>query len=47
MCVYVISQANIILKVLDVSYNGFGNGGAAALGEALKANNVLEELNIR
>lgn len=47
MCVYVTPQANIYLKVLDVSYNGFGNSGAAALGEALKANNVLEELNVR
>lgn len=40
-------QANVFLKVLDVSYNGFGNSGAAALGEALRANNVLEELNVR
>ncbi|KAG8538876.1 hypothetical protein GDO81_021859, partial [Engystomops pustulosus] len=38
--------ANIFLRVLDLSYNGFGNDGAAALGEALKVNNVLEEINI-
>uniref|UniRef100_A0A8C5W3J9 Leucine rich repeat containing 74B n=1 Tax=Microcebus murinus TaxID=30608 RepID=A0A8C5W3J9_MICMU len=39
-------EANIFLKVLDISYNGFGDPGASAVGEALKANNVLEELNM-
>ncbi|KAJ7309589.1 hypothetical protein JRQ81_007641 [Phrynocephalus forsythii] len=39
-------KANIFLRVLDLSYNGFGNSGAAALGEALKVNNVLEELHV-
>ncbi|XP_038618962.1 leucine-rich repeat-containing protein 74B isoform X2 [Tachyglossus aculeatus] len=39
-------QANIFLKVLDVSYNGFGDPGAAALGVALRGNNVLEELDV-
>lgn len=39
-------QANIFLRVLDLSYNGLGNSGAAALGEALKANNVLEDLRL-
>ncbi|EHB14897.1 hypothetical protein GW7_01818 [Heterocephalus glaber] len=38
--------ANIFLKVLDISYNGFGDLGALAVAEALKANNVLEELNM-
>ncbi|XP_004400612.1 PREDICTED: leucine-rich repeat-containing protein LOC400891-like [Odobenus rosmarus divergens] len=39
--------ANIFLRVLDISYNGFGDPGASAVGEALKTNNVLEELNTR
>lgn len=47
MCVYVTPQANMFLKALDVSYNGFGNSRAAALREVFKANNVLEELSIR
>lgn len=40
-------QANIFLRVLDISYNGFGDPGASAVGEALKTNNVLEELSMR
>ncbi|KAI4569068.1 hypothetical protein MJG53_014686 [Ovis ammon polii x Ovis aries] len=39
-----VSQANIFLRVLDISYNGCGDSGASAVGEALKTNNVLEEL---
>ncbi|XP_032165488.1 leucine-rich repeat-containing protein 74B isoform X1 [Mustela erminea] len=39
-------QANIFLRVLDISYNGFGDPGASAVGEALKTNNVLEELSM-
>lgn len=42
-----VSQANIFLRVLDISYNGFGDPGASAVGEALRTNNVLEELNMR
>ncbi|KAB1255189.1 Leucine-rich repeat-containing protein 74B [Camelus dromedarius] len=38
------SQANIFLRVLDISYNGCGDTGASALGGALKTNNMLEEL---
>lgn len=42
-----VSQANIFLRVLDISYNGCGDSGASAVGEALKTNNVLEELYMR
>lgn len=34
------------LKRLDLSWNGFGNEGALALGEALKFNNTLVHLNL-
>lgn len=34
------------LKHLDLSWNGFGNEGALALGEALKFNNTLVFLNL-
>lgn len=42
-----VSQANIFLRVLDISYNGCGDSGASAVAEALKTNNVLEELYMR
>lgn len=35
-----------MLKHLDLSWNGFGNEGALALGEALKFNNTLVHLNL-
>jgi Ran GTPase-activating protein (RanGAP) involved in mRNA processing and transport len=35
-----------MLKVLNLSYNGFGTEGAIALADALKANTVLIELDI-
>lgn len=31
---------------MDLSWNGFGNEGALALGEALKFNNTLVHLNL-
>lgn len=34
------------LKQLDLSWNGFGNEGALALGEALKFNTTLVHLNL-
>lgn len=34
------------LKHLNLSWNGFGNEGALALGEALKFNNTLVHLNL-
>ena len=34
------------LKYLDLSWNGFGNEGALALGEALKFNNTLLHLDL-
>lgn len=37
---------NTCLKHLDLSWNGFGNEGALALGEALKFNNTLVHLNL-
>ena len=39
-------QKNSNLRVLDVSWNGFGFEGCAALGLALRENNTLEALNI-
>lgn len=36
----------MILKHLDLSWNGFGNEGALALGEALKFNNTLVYLDL-
>ncbi|XP_075699906.1 uncharacterized protein LOC142664626 [Rhinoderma darwinii] len=39
-------RVNGILKVLDLSYNGFGNEGALALGEALRVNSSLLHLDI-
>ena len=41
------SQGNISLRAVDLSFNGFGKEGAVALGQALKENNALEELNVR
>ncbi|KAH0620474.1 hypothetical protein JD844_020982 [Phrynosoma platyrhinos] len=38
--------ANGTLKILNLAWNGFGNEGALALGEALKVNMVLTELDI-
>ena len=39
-------QVNMMLKYLDLSWNGFGNEGALAMGEALKFNNSLVQLNL-
>ncbi|ETE63493.1 hypothetical protein L345_10747, partial [Ophiophagus hannah] len=39
-------KANGTLKILNLSWNGFGNEGAFALGEALKVNTTLAELDI-
>ena len=39
-------QVNVTLKQLDLSYNGFGNVGAQALGEALHHNNTLVLLDV-
>lgn len=39
-------QVNVTLKHLDLSWNGFGNEGALALGEALKFNNTLVYLDL-
>lgn len=39
-------KANGTLKILNLSWNGFGNEGAFALGEALKVNTMLAELDI-
>lgn len=44
---FYVFQENVFLRILDLSFNGFGKEGASALGQALKENNVLEELNIR
>ncbi|XP_013919861.1 PREDICTED: leucine-rich repeat-containing protein 74A [Thamnophis sirtalis] len=39
-------KVNGTLKILSLSWNGFGNDGAFALGEALKVNITLAELDI-
>lgn len=39
-------ESNVTLKTLDISMNGFGNEGAAALGEALKSNGSLAYLDV-
>lgn len=36
----------MMLKHLNLSWNGFGNEGALAMGEALKFNNTLVHLNL-
>ena len=41
-----IPQTNVFMKKLDLSWNGFSLEGAMALGDALKGNSVLEELDI-
>ena len=35
-----------MLKVLNLAWNGFGNDGALAIGEALKVNATLLELDL-
>lgn len=39
-------ETNILLNILDISYNGFGEPGATAVGKALKTSSVLQELNM-
>ena len=36
-----------MLKVLNLSYNGLGDDGAAAFVDCLKVNTTLRELDIR
>ncbi|KAI6657868.1 hypothetical protein LOD99_610 [Oopsacas minuta] len=38
---------NTILRSFDLSFNGFGNEGAAAIGDALKSNSTLTFLYLR
>lgn len=40
-------QTNCTLKTLNLSFNGFSDDGAVALGEAIRANNTLTELDVR
>ena len=42
----VVIQANQMLKVVNLSSNGFSNDGVAALVDALKINSLLIELDI-
>lgn len=44
---FLLFQGNIFLRSADLSCNGFGKEGAVALGQALRENEVLEELNVR
>ena len=39
-------QENFTIKSLNLAWNGFGNDGALAMGEALKANSTLKELDL-
>lgn len=45
MCTIELQQ-NGLLQVLNLSWNGFSLEGAKALGEALKVNSTLEQLDI-
>ena len=44
LCVWL--QSNVYMKKINLSWNGFGLEGAIALGDALKGNSVLEELDV-
>ena len=39
-------QENVSVKVLNLSWNGFEDEGASAMGKALAHNGVLQELDI-
>ena len=39
-------KANITIKVLDLSWNGFADVGARAMGVMLRSNNVLTTLDL-
>lgn len=39
-------QENFTIKSLNLAWNGFGNDGALAMGEALKVNSTLKELDL-
>ena len=39
-------QENTYLKILNLSWNGFGDDGCYAISEALKVNTTLEELDL-
>ena len=41
-----ISQSNVLMQKLNLSWNGVGVDGCKALGEALKANASLQELDL-
>lgn len=43
---HISPQVNMMVKHLDLSWNGFGNEGALAMGEALKFNSTLVYLNL-
>ena len=44
---FIFMQENTILKVLNLAWNGFSNDGALAVGDALKVNTTLTELDLR
>ena len=39
-------QENFTIKSLNLAWNGFGNDGALAMGETLKVNSTLKELDL-
>ena len=46
MFVPLYKQENVYLKILNLSWNGFGDDGCYAISEALKVNTTLEELDL-
>lgn len=40
------SQNNVYMKKINLAWNGFGLEGSIAFGDALKGNQVLEELDL-
>ena len=46
MSLAILFQRNVGLRRLNLSWNGFGQAGSLALGQALKENRTLIELDI-
>ncbi len=46
LLIFIKWQSNYCLAVVDLSWNGLSYEGALALGEAIKANKYIRELNV-